>query len=114
MEKTSAMKKLHIVKLTHTIIWFVFVVAILYVCYAGAFNKVNGLVWWCIGAIVFEGIVLLANNWRCPLTLVAHKYTENHSAGFDIYLPAWLAKHNKPIFTSLFFIGLALVIWRIV
>ena len=114
MEKASDLRKLHFVKLTHTIIWYVFVAAILYVCYAGAFNKVNKLVWWCIGAVIFEGIVLLANKWRCPLTSVAYKYTENRSAGFDIYLPAWLAKHNKAIFTSLFFIGLALVIWRVV
>ena len=113
MEKASDIRKLHIVKLTHTIIWFVFVAAILYVCYAGVFNKVNGLVWWCIGAIVFEGIVLFVNKWRCPLTLVAYAYTENRSAGFDIYIPAWLAKHNKTIFTSLFVIGLALVIWRV-
>jgi len=108
------MQKLKMIKLTHTIIWCIFVVAILYVCYAGVFNKVNNIVWYCIGAVVIEGIVLLVNKWKYPLTSIAYKYTNNHSVGFDIYLPAWLAKHNKAVFTSLFVIGLLLVIWRVV
>jgi len=47
-QKIDGMRKFHFVKLTYTIIWFIFVAAILYVCYAGAFNKVNGLVLCCI------------------------------------------------------------------
>jgi len=58
----------------HTIIWFIFASAIMYVCYAGALNKVNRLVWFCIGAIVFEGVVLLINKGKCPLISIAGKY----------------------------------------
>jgi len=54
-----------------------------------------------------------AGNY-CPLTQVAKKYTDKHVVGFDIFLPSWLAKHNKAIFTSLFAIGLAFVIYRLV
>ena len=57
-------KKLISIKLIHTTIWFIFASAIMYVCYAGAFNKVNRLVWFCIGAVVFEGIVLLMNKGK--------------------------------------------------
>ncbi|MFT7189365.1 MAG: hypothetical protein ACI9AV_002644, partial [Sediminicola sp.] len=32
---------------------------------------------------------------------------------FDIFLPNWLAKYNKVIFTTLFIIGLGLVLIRI-
>ena len=100
------------IKLIHTIIWFIFVVAILYVCYAGAFNKITRLVWFCIGAVVVEGIVLMINRGKCPLTSIAAKYTDNRSANFDIFLPEWLAKHNKTLFTTIFMIGLILVLLR--
>ena len=107
-------KKLISIKFIHTIIWFIFASAIMYVCYAGAFNKVNRLVWFCIGAVVVEGVVLLMNKGKCPLTPVAGKYTNNRSANFDIFLPEWLAKYNKILFTSIFLVGLCLVLWRII
>ena len=108
----SDAKKLVIVKCVHTLIWLVFVAAIVYVCYAGVFDKVDRLVWWCVGAVVFEGIVLLINKWKCPLTTLANKCTDERSTGFDIFLPKWLARHNKILFTALFLVGLSLAIWR--
>jgi len=107
-------KKLIMIKLIHTIIWLIFVTAIMYVCYAGAFNKVNKLVWYCIGAVLLECIVLLINKWKCPLTSIAGKYTNNRSNNFDIFLPEWLAKYNKILFSIIFIVGLSLVLWRII
>ena len=115
MIKKIANKKLTGIKLIHTMIWFIFVFAILYVCYAGVFNKVNRLVWFCVGAVLLECIVLSVNKWKCPLTSIASKYNaNNHSSNFDIFLPEWLAKHNKTLFSIIFFVGLSLVLWRIV
>jgi len=105
--------KLTQIKLAHTAIWFMFVLAILYILYAGIFDKINALVWLCIGAVVIEGIVLLIFNGKCPFTIAGYKYAVNPQVGFDIFLPLWLAKHNKIIFSTLFIIGLALVAWRV-
>ena len=105
-------KKLILIKLLHTFIWAILVAAIFYIIYAGLFDKVNCLVWICIGAIIIEAVVLLICKWRCPLTLIASKYTEQQHIGFDIYIPNGLAKYNKIIFTSLFMFGVVLVIWR--
>ncbi len=108
----SNKKKLLIIKLTHTLVWLVMVAAIAYVCYAGVFNKINGCVWLCVALIVGEGIVLLLSKGYCPLTILARRYTDKQSVGFDIFLPVWLAKHNKFIFSTLFLAGLLLVLWR--
>jgi len=68
-----------------------------------------------LGSIVLaEGVLLLANGWRCPLTDIAARYTDDRSDNFDIYLPARLARHNKTIFTMVFAIGVVVVIWRLV
>jgi len=105
--------KLTQIKLAHTAIWLMFVSAILYVLFAGIFNRINALVWVCIGAVVVEGIVLLIFKGKCPFTIAGYKYAENPQIGFDIFLPVWLAKNNKIIFSTLFIIGLALVVWRV-
>ena len=106
-------KKLLLIKLLHTAIWCVFVAAISYILYAGIFDKINLLVWICVGLVIVEGIILLIFKWKCPFTILGYKYTDNRDDGFDIFLPAWLAKHNKVIFSGLFVVGLVLVVWRV-
>ena len=61
-----------------------------------------------LSAIVFgEVLVLVANGWRCPLTSLATRFTEARHDNFDIYLPLWLARHNKLIFGVLYVFGMA-------
>ena len=59
--------------------------------------------------VLGEVVVLAINRWRCPLTPIAARYTEDRRANFDIYLPEWLARYNKEIFGSLYAVGLAWV-----
>ena len=92
---------LRAVKLAHTIVWAFFagsIVAIPLLAWNGAFAAAAIFI-----AIVFiEVIVLVVNHWRCPLTDVAARYTEERQDNFDIYLPLWLARYNKVIFGALF------------
>ena len=113
MKRLEDSTKLFLVKLAHTAIWYVFTAAILYTFYAGVFDRVDRLVWYCIGLVFLEGVILVICRWRCPLTLLGEKYTDDTRIGFDIFLPAWLAKHNKTIFSILSFVGFALVLWRV-
>jgi hypothetical protein len=48
---------------------------------------------------------LAINGWRCPMTLMAGRFTDERRENFDIYLPIWLAKHNKLIFGALYVAG---------
>lgn len=63
--------------------------------------------------IALEGVTLALNRGACPLTGIAARYTDDRRPNFDIYLPVWLAQHNKRIFTLLFAAGevVALVSW---
>jgi hypothetical protein len=66
-----------------------------------------------LSVIVFAELgVLLANRWKCPLTDLAEKYTDDRSPNFDIYLPNWLARHNKTIFGALFVLNEGIVLWK--
>ena len=55
-------------------------------------------------------LVLALNRWTCPLTPVAARYTDDRSDNFDIFLPEWLARHNKTVFGALYIGGLALLL----
>lgn len=100
------------IKVFHTIIWAVMAFACVYVLYAGITRTMNQVVWFSIGLIIIEGIVLLLNRGTCPLTPMARRYTQERSENFDIYLPVWLAKYNKQIFTTIFLVGMVLLLLR--
>lgn len=106
--------RLFLIKLLHTLIWVFFVVTIGYIVYAGLANKIDSLVWYAIGLVVLEGIVLLLNKGSCPLTPWAVRHTDARDDNFDIFLPRWLARHNKLIFTCIFAFGLASVVFRVI
>lgn len=89
------------------------VTLIFYVLYSGIYNDLNVLTWISIATIVLEGIVLLAFKMYCPLTILARRYSDSSKDNFDIYLPNWLARYNKHIFTPIFLIGLLLVLFRV-
>lgn len=107
------MDKLRIIKFIHTLVWLFFVTVIFYVLYCGIFNDINVFTWIAIALVVAEGIVLAIFKMFCPLTLLARKYSDSEKDNFDIYLPNWLAKYNKQIFTSIFIIGLVIVLIRV-
>jgi hypothetical protein len=94
------------VKVLHTIAWAFFAGCIVAIPIASSLGK-HTLVAWLIGIVLVEVAILVANRWRCPLTLLAGRFTEERHDNFDIYLPLWLAKHNKTIFGVLFCVGIA-------
>lgn len=109
----KASTKLLWVKLLHTLIWLFFNVVIFYLLYAVIANRIDFWVWLCIGLVLLEGVVLLVFKWVCPLTLVARKYSDSQKENFDIYLPNWLAKHNKMIYTAIVLVALAILVYRL-
>jgi len=107
------MSKLTSIKIIHTIIWILFNVVIFYLLYAVITNKIDKLVWIGVGIILLEGIVLLLFRKMCPITLIARKYSDSPKHNFDIFLPNWLAKNNKLIYTIIFIIIICILIYRI-
>lgn len=101
------------IKVLHTVIWAFFVLTILYILYAGIMDRIGTLLWISIALIVVEGFILLINGGKCPLTLLGEEYTEQTDVGFDIFLSKWVAKNNKTIFTTIYFIGVVIVIYRV-
>jgi uncharacterized membrane protein len=100
---------LRAVKVVHTIVWAFFagcVIAIPVFCFLRRYGEAAAL----IGVVFIEVLILVANRMRCPLTGVAARYTSDRRDNFDIYLPEWVARHNKLIFGLLYLAGILLTI----
>lgn len=102
---------LRVIKLVHTIAWIFFASCILAIPFFAWRNDYRAA-FVLIGVVAVEVFVLLLNGWHCPLTPVAARYTTDRRDNFDIYLPAWLARHNKLIFGALYVVGIAYTIAR--
>jgi hypothetical protein len=105
--------KLIIVKATHTIIWLFFNVVIFYMLYAVIVNKIDHWLWIGYGLFIVEGITLLAYKFYCPLTVMARKYSSSTKDNFDIYLPNWLAKYTKLIYTGILIVIVIITIYQL-
>ncbi len=101
------------IKIIHTIIWVFFNVVLFYMAYAVIVDKIDKFVWIGIALIVGEGLVLLVFKKMCPLTIMARKYSQSTKDNFDIYLPNWLARNNKLIYTIFFIIIVCGILYRI-
>lgn len=104
LPSVSDPKALRSVKLLHTVVWALFagcIVALPVLVFRGQLR----VAWILVAIVTMEVAVLLANRFRCPLTGVAARYTDDRRANFDIYLPEWLARQNKMIFGILFVAG---------
>ena len=105
--------KLICLKVLHTLIWLFFNVVIFYLLYAVLFGELD--IWFKIGwaLLLTEGLVLLMFRLTCPITILARKYTDDDQDNFDIYLPVWLAKYTKLIYTGISVIIAVLTLLRL-
>lgn len=99
------------IKLAHTLVWAFFagcIFAIPMVSWRGEYRAAG----WLAAIVSVEVGVLVLNGMSCPLTSWAARHTTDRRENFDIYLPLWLAKHNKTIFGTLYVAGVAFALIR--
>jgi len=107
----DAQQTLTLIKIAHTAFWAVMATAIVMLPILSVRGQFR-LAGWLSALVVLECAVLALNGGRCPLTDLAARFTAERAANFDIYLPRWVAEHNKSIFGSLFAVGEIVLLWR--
>jgi len=101
------------IKLIHTVVWALLAGCILALPITGLRRRFD---WTAIltAIILVEYGVLALNAGKCPLTDWAARFTNERAANFDIYLPNWLAQHNKAVFGTLFVVNELIVLWCLI
>ena len=92
--------------------FFFMSVCLLYILYAGVTRTFNWVLLVAIVVILAEGIALLVNKGRCPLTTLAEKYGAEKGSVADIFLPAVIARNLLRLSTILFISELVLLTIR--
>ena len=105
--------KLMLIKAIHTLVWIFFNVVIFYMLYAVLADKIDKWLWICFGLVILEGLTLLLFKFFCPLTIIARRYSDSTRDNFDIYLPNWLARYTKLIYTSIVGVIVLILIYRL-
>jgi hypothetical protein len=82
----AATRRLFLIKLLHTAVWAFFAACVLAIPVLAWHSELLTAGILC-GAVFIEVLVLLFNDWRCPLTPIAARFTTDRTDNFDIFLP---------------------------
>ena len=105
------MTKIFIIKFVHSAVFIFMVACLAYILYCAAARRYDWTLLIALTAIFIEGLALLLNRWRCPLTTLAERHGAADGAVTDIFLPEWLTRHTFKISTVLVIIGLVWLAW---
>ncbi len=89
---------------------------LLYILYAAITKTFNWILLLALVAIFTEGMVLIINKWRCPLTSLAEKYGAEKGAVTDMFCPGAISRNVFKIAIVLFpaeliLLGIRYFIW---
>ena len=96
------------IKFIHSVLFFLLIFCLLYILYRCINRSYDWTLFAAMGVILIDGLAIVLNHRRCPLTTLAERYGAENGAVTDIFLPAWAARHVFKFFTVLF---AAEVIW---
>ena len=81
-------KKIFVIKLIHSILFFLMAFCLFYILYCAITDKYDWTLLIAMVIIILEGLSLVFNRRRCPLTTLAEKYGAEKGSVTDIFLPA--------------------------
>ena len=100
------------IKTIHAVIWCIMTAATFYIGYSVFHMNFDVLFYISLFLIVAEILVIVVNSWRCPLTSIARRYSNESTPNFDIFLPRVIAEFNKEIFSVILFLILLVYVYN--
>ena len=86
-------KKVFTVKFIHAILFWFMVFCLFYILYAAATRTYDWTLLTAGGVIIIEGLAIVLNYGRCPLTTLAEKYGAKNGAVTHLFMPKWLSRY---------------------
>ena len=101
---------LNLIKTLHTLIWLVMTLSVFYIGFSVIQMNFDTLFYVAFFLISSEIVLIVVNSWKCPLTGIARRHTDDDAPNFDIFLPRIIAQYNKEIFTVILLIILVIYV----
>ena len=86
------------IKTVHTLLFVFMIIWVSITFFTLLLDKISYLTWVGIGLIIFEGLVLIVNGWKCPLTVYAENLGAGDGSVAGIFLPKFIADQMLRIF----------------
>ena len=96
------------IKSIHTGIFVFLTGALTVLLYEVILDRITILTWIALVLFLIEGVVLIINGWKCPLTCYADQLGSSHGQVIDIFLPKWFADRVFIIYGTLWAVALLL------
>lgn len=103
--------KIFAIKFVHSFVYLFMVACLVYILYCAIAGRYDWTLLIALVAIFLEGLALLLNRWRCPLTSLAERCGALNGAVTDIFLPDRLTRHTFKIATAVVIIELIWLAW---
>ncbi len=95
-------RELFFVKLVHSVVFWFQVEGLVYLLYAGLARAFNWIIFIPLASILLNGLLLLLNNGRCPITTYAERRGAIRGSVTDMFLPDCIARNTFRVSTVLF------------
>jgi hypothetical protein len=102
-----------VIKTVHTVVFVLLSVLLAALVYEVLANRITAVTWIAVTLFMAEGIILMTNGWRCPLTTYAEKLGSTHGQITDTFLPKWFADRIFKIYTVLYAGSLVVLVIRL-
>jgi hypothetical protein len=107
------LRSLVFIKSVHTAIFVVMNVCLAILILEVIADRISYLSWIAIAALLTESVVLVANGWRCPISIYAQNIgvTDGHES--DIFLPLWFTDRIPLVYGSILAVTLVFFVIRL-
>lgn len=109
----TMLRSIAFIKSLHMAIFIVLSVLLTLFLHEVIVDKISALTWIAVALFLIEGVVLVVNRWKCPLTTYAERLGAPHGQVSDVFLPKWIADRVFQIYGGLFALGLVLLAYRV-
>ena len=101
------------VKSVHILFGIAMTAGLVVLFYEVIVDEISILAWIGVALFLVEGVVLVTNDWKCPLTSYAERLGSTHGRVTDIFLPKWVADRFFHICGAIWAVALLLFAIRI-
>ena len=112
-DKGSVHRSVSVIRFVHTVLFVVLSAILVAFLYEVIADRITFITWFAVGLFTLEGIVLVANGCRCPITAYTESLGSNHGQITDVLLPKWFADRVFVIYGALYAAGFILLIARL-
>ena len=92
-------KKVFAIKSIHLALFIIMSISLFYILYCGISRTYDCTLLTAICILLINGLAIVLNRGRCPLTTLAEKYGAENGAITHLILPKWAARYVFKFFT---------------